>query len=204
MMHVMEYVKPDGRKLWLYGRTPVARLGPIPSPSPTRIAVDSHLRRHPVLQEWVVYASHRQDRTFLPPSESDPLAPTSDRENPTELPSGDYDVAVFENRFPSLIPDADPAPLIEGTEAASARGACEVVVFARDATKSLGELPLDHIALIFEVWAQRTQALRQAGMAYVLPFENRGREMAVRCCIPTDRSMPMTLCRSCRRVPRSR
>jgi UDPglucose--hexose-1-phosphate uridylyltransferase len=57
--------------------------------------VDAHLRRHPILQEWVIYASHGQNRTFLPSPENDPLAPTTDPRRPTELPAGDYDVAVF-------------------------------------------------------------------------------------------------------------
>jgi hypothetical protein len=44
-------------------------------------------------------ASHRQNRTFLPPPEYNPLAPTSDPASPTELPAGQYDAAVFENLF---------------------------------------------------------------------------------------------------------
>jgi len=178
-MHRAEYVKRDGRRLWLYGRTAPVPVGPIPSPSDKSMAVNTHLRRHPILQEWVVYAAHRQDRTFLPPADSDPLSPTSDPAYPTELPAGNYEVAVFENRFPSLVPDPDPPPPLDGVAAAPALGACEVVVFAQDARTSLGELALDRICLILEVWADRTRALQQAGMSYVLPFENRGAEMGV-------------------------
>jgi UDPglucose--hexose-1-phosphate uridylyltransferase len=43
----------------------------------------------------------------------------------------------------------------------------------------LGDLPLDHLCLVFEVWADRTRAMCEAGLAYVLPFENRGTEMGV-------------------------
>jgi|1185.fasta_scaffold26570_2 UDPglucose--hexose-1-phosphate uridylyltransferase len=179
MIHCAEYVKPDGRRLWLYGRRPPSPLGPVPSPFSTAVSVDTHLRFHPLLREWVIYASHRQERTFLPPASSDPLAPTKDPANPTELPVGDYEVAVFENRFPSLVPEAGPAPAVEGAETAAAVGACEVVVFAQDAGQSLGELPADRISLVLEVWAERTRALARAGMAYVLPFENRGTEMGV-------------------------
>jgi UDPglucose--hexose-1-phosphate uridylyltransferase len=178
-MHRAEYVKRDGRRLWLYGRAAPAPVGPTPSPSETSAAVNTHLRRHPILQEWVIYAAHRQDRTFLPPADSDPLSPTSDSAYPTELPAGDYEVAVFENRFPSLVPEPGPAPPLEGVVAAPALGACEVVVFAQDARTSLGELTLDRICLIVEVWADRTRALQRAGMSYVLPFENRGTEMGV-------------------------
>src|SRR5437763_920041 len=43
----------------------------------------------------------------------------------------------------------------------------------------LGQLSLDHVCLLFDVWADRTRAMREAGLAYVLPFENRGTEMGV-------------------------
>jgi UDPglucose--hexose-1-phosphate uridylyltransferase len=178
-MHCAEYVKRDGRRLWLYGRAAPAPVGPMPSPFDTPAAVNTHLRHHPILREWVIYAAHRQDRTFLPPAHSDPLSPTSDSAHPTELPAGDYEVAVFENRFPSLVPEPGPAPPLDGVVVAPALGACEVVVFAQDAQTSLGELSLDRICLIIEVWADRTRALQRAGMSYVLPFENRGAEMGV-------------------------
>ena len=177
MIHRAEYVKPDGRRLWLYGRSPPKIVQQAPSPGAQPATADAHLRHHPILQEWVIYATHRQDRTFLPSPEDDPLAPTTDPRRPTELPAGSYDVAVFENRFPSLSLHCGPPPLVEGVETAAAIGSCEVVVFAQDASSSLGELPLDRICVIFEVWADRTRHLHQAGLAYVMPFENRGVEV---------------------------
>jgi UDPglucose--hexose-1-phosphate uridylyltransferase len=60
----------------------------------------------------VIYASNRQDGTFLPPPEFDSLASTANPANPTELPAGDYDVAVFENGFPSLVPEPGPLPAV--------------------------------------------------------------------------------------------
>jgi UDPglucose--hexose-1-phosphate uridylyltransferase len=176
MIHQAEYVKADGRRLWLYGRSP-PEIATVPIPAAQPVNFDLHLRRHPLLQEWVVYASHRQNRTFLPPPEHDPLAPMTDPGHPTELPAGTYDVAVFENRFPSLSLHGGATPLIEGVETAAAFGTCEVVVFAQDASSSLGELPHDRICLILEVWADRTRQLQEAGLAYVMPFENRGIEM---------------------------
>ena len=38
----------------------------------------NQLRWDPTLGEWVAYATHRQDRTFLPPAEYCPLDPTVD------------------------------------------------------------------------------------------------------------------------------
>jgi UDPglucose--hexose-1-phosphate uridylyltransferase len=176
MIYRAEYLKPDGRRLWLYGRSPPKIAAPT-SPDPEPAVVDAHLRRHPILQEWVIYATHRQNRTFLPSPQDDPLAPTTDPRRPTELPAGDYEVAVFENRFPSLSMNCGPPPQIEGAETAAAIGSCEVVVFAQDASCSLGELPLDRICLVLEVWADRTRRLQKAGLSYVMPFENRGIEV---------------------------
>jgi UDPglucose--hexose-1-phosphate uridylyltransferase len=176
MFHRAEYIKPDGRRLWVYGRYP-PDIEAVPSPDTKAAMVDAHLRRHPLLEEWVVYSTQRQNRTFLPSPEDDPLAPTVDPRHPTELPAGNYDVAVFENRFPSLSLHCGPPPEIEGAETAPAVGSCEVVVFAQDPSCSLGELPLDRICLILEVWADRTRCLQEAGRPYVMPFENRGIEM---------------------------
>ncbi len=65
----------------------------------------SELRWNPLLGEWVATATHRQDRTFLPPKDHCPLCPTQPGGFPTEVPESDYDIVVFENRFPSLRPD---------------------------------------------------------------------------------------------------
>lgn len=179
-MHRHDFLKPDGRRLWLYGREPVTASGEIPSPGLEPPANASHLRWHPLRGEWIIYAAHRQNRTFLPPAEYNPLAPTRDPENPTELPQGKYDVAVFENRFPSLVPDPAEPPEVPGVRVAPGRGACEVVVFAQDPAGSLGGLPVDHVRLLIEVWADRTRELGgRDGIEYVLPFENRGVEVGV-------------------------
>jgi UDPglucose--hexose-1-phosphate uridylyltransferase len=139
-----------------------------------------HLRWHPLRGEWVAYAAHRQDRTFLPPPEYNPLLPwNGDPSNPTELPAGDYDIAVFDNLFPTLALEAHTPPTL-AIQTAPGKGKCEVVVFTQDSKASLGSLPVDHIALLLEVWGQRTQALAATGhIQYVLPFENRGTEVGV-------------------------
>jgi UDPglucose--hexose-1-phosphate uridylyltransferase len=178
-MYIERLTKPDGRELILYGlkRIPEGLVAPSPH-GPNK--PHSHLRWHPVRGEWVAYASHRQNRTFLPPKEYNPLAPSTSPDAPTELPVGDYDVAVFENLFPTLLRDPGPPPTDIWTAVRPAKGACEVVVFTQDPSQSLGSLPLDHIALLFEVWGQRTRELgARPEIAYVLPFENRGVEVGV-------------------------
>src|SRR3990170_449399 len=101
-MYKRTFAKPDGRPLILYGRDPITDPPFIPSPSPGPFAPNSHLRWHPLRGEWVAYATHRQNRTFLPPAEYNPLAVTTDPAHPTEVPAGAWDVAVFENLFPTF------------------------------------------------------------------------------------------------------
>lgn len=162
-MHARRLHKPDGRELVLYGREPLPELV---APAPPGGTGGSHLRWHPLRGEWIVYAGHRQHRTFLPPAEFDPLAPTIDPAQPTEVPAGPWDVAVFENLFSAL--------------SGSSGGRCEVVVFTQQATGSLGALPLWHLEMIVDVWVDRTQALAgREDVAYVFPFENRGVEVGV-------------------------
>ena len=179
-MHRATFTKPDGRELILYGRKALsAAKVEAPNPFPDPLHGNPHLRWHPLLSEWITYAAYRQDRTFLPPPEYNPLAVTLDPTHPTELPAGDWDVAVFDNRFPSLtLRSKQPPELI--VPSAPAFGTCEVVVFTQDARSALGALPLDHLELVLEVWADRTEKLGDvAGIDYVLPFENRGAEVGV-------------------------
>ena len=178
-MHSLEMTKPDGRALRLYGRSPVVCVDPAPSPRSEPPAGDPHLRWQPLRGEWVAYAPHRQSRTFLPPPQYNPLRPTTDPHHPTELPRGKYDVAVFDNLFPSLSQSASVAPeLLVPTRPGT--GHCEVVVYAQDAEASLGALPVDHVELLLEVWGRHTELNgAEDAINYVLPFENRGMEVGV-------------------------
>ncbi len=172
-------LKPDGRRLLLYARE--AWAGEVTAPSPSRepLRPDGHLRWHPLRGEWIAYASHRQNRTFLPPAEYNPLAVTTDPARPTELPAGPWEVAVFENLFPALAP-TDREPPSVGVPTRPGRGACEVVVFTQDATASLGSLPLARLELVADVWADRYLDLgARDDVEYVFEFENRGVEVGV-------------------------
>jgi UDPglucose--hexose-1-phosphate uridylyltransferase len=178
-MYFQKLLKPDGRSLTLYSRSPIPDGIVAPSPSNDPVEANPHLRWHPLRGEWVAYASHRQGRTFMPPPEYNPLAPTKNPEFPTELPEGAYDVAVFENRFPSLTLAAHDAPP-SIVETLPAGGVCEVVVFTQDPQASFSSLPIDHLELLLQVWGDRTQAIgSNPEIQYVLPFENKGVEVGV-------------------------
>lgn len=178
-MYTLELLKPDGRKLFLYSRAPITSVAEVPSPGTEPVAANPHLRWHPLRGEWVAYASYRQGRTFMPPPEFNPLAVTTDPANPTELPQGNYDIAVFDNRFPALSLQAHDAP-VNVVQTVPADGQCEVVVFTQNPFTSLAMLPLAQIELLLEVWGARTEALAaNRPIRYVLPFENRGVEVGV-------------------------
>lgn len=178
-MYSHKLLKPDGRQLTLYSRHPIPEDITATSPSHEPVQANPHLRWHPLRGEWVAYASHRQGRTFMPPPEYNPLAPTQDLQFPTELPQGKYDVAVFDNRFPSMALFAqDPPASIVAT--LPANGVCEVVVFTQDPQASLSSLELEHLDLLLQVWGDRTRVLGAIPqIQYVLPFENKGVEVGV-------------------------
>jgi UDPglucose--hexose-1-phosphate uridylyltransferase len=148
----------------------------LPPPPPA-----SELRYDPLTGEWVAIAAHRQSRTFLPPSDECPLCPsTPDRS--TEIPAYDYDVVVFENRFPSLSrrvgPPAEPATPF--TPVRPGEGRCEVVCFTSDHDASFASLPLARVRTVLDALADRTAEL--SALPYVeqvFCFENRGVEIGV-------------------------
>lgn len=174
-MEKKSFIKPDGRNLHLYSQTIISGDFKILNPSgPTEI--NPHRRWHPLRQEWVIYASHRQNRTFLPPKNYSPLNPSDDENFPTELPTGNYEVAVFENLFPSMTQN----PSVKGNHEIPSDGTCEVIVFTQDSDSSLGNLSIPHINLVLEVMAERTKEIQKnLNIKYVMPFENRGVEMGV-------------------------
>ncbi|MFA5162745.1 MAG: galactose-1-phosphate uridylyltransferase [Elusimicrobiales bacterium] len=178
-MNKLGLTKPDGRYMFLYSRREIPRELRAPSPDGTPVRADPHLRWHPLRGEWVAYASHRNNRTFLPPPEYNPLAPSRPGDFPTELPAGEYDAAVFENRFPSMAPGATAKPDV-GVPSRPADGVCEVVVFTQDPKASLSGLELEHLELLIDVWADRyAEISARKNIQYIMPFENRGVEMGV-------------------------
>ena len=138
------------------------------------------LRFDALTGDWVAIAAHRQTRTYLPPADQCPLCPTTGN-NLSEIPAADYDVAVFENRFPSLGPatGAIPDSPVWGSTG-RAFGRCEVVAFTPEHTGSFGGLSMERARTVIDAWAHRTEALSALpGVKQVFPFENRGQDIGV-------------------------
>jgi UDPglucose--hexose-1-phosphate uridylyltransferase len=180
----------DGRELIYFGES-AGRAARYPDRREIgRVEASSQVRYDPLLGEWVIVAGHRQDRTFRPPADHCPLDP-SQPGRLTEIPAPDYEVVVFENRFPSLVPGpAGPGDGEAATGGAAAgdgllparpgNGRCEVVCFSPDHAASFTDLTHDQAAVVLAAWTDRSAALAaQPGVEQVFCFENRGPEIGV-------------------------
>ncbi len=167
----------DGRQIIYFDEQDTAVRQLVDTRDLPRAATQSEVRYDPLLDEWVVLASHRQECTHLPPVEQCPLCPSTG-ERLSEIPSADYDVVIFENRFPSLGRPSDPvapvtAPLPPDLEDGPAArrpglGRCEVVCFTSDHGSSFAALSRDRARTVVEAWVDRTPELAELpGVEYV-------------------------------------
>ncbi len=139
----------------------------------------SQTRLDELAGEWVSIASHRQTRTYRPPADACPLCPSTP-EKLTEIPSPDYDVVVFENRFPSFAGSGPATRALDPFQPQPGTGRCEVVCFTADHRASMSMLPESRIRTVLEVWTDRTRELGALpGIEQVFCFENRGLEIGV-------------------------
>ncbi|MEU7009182.1 galactose-1-phosphate uridylyltransferase [Streptomyces sp. NPDC046332] len=154
----------DGRELIYYDARDDAVRDAVDSRPLDPVSSASEIRYDALLGDSVAIASHRQGRTYHPPADECPLCPSRDGRQ-SEIPAPDYDVAVFENRFPSL---------------AGENGRCEVVCFTSDHDASFADLTPERVALVLDAWTDRTAELAERpGVEQVYCFENRGAEIGV-------------------------
>lgn len=142
----------------------------------------SERRLDPTTGEWVTFATHRQDRVFLPPAGACPLcpAPVSGAEV-SEIGDVDFDVVVFDNRFPSMQPVPPEPDAVGGSlmPVLPAQGRCEVVVYSAEHGTTLARAGYDTARTVIDVWADRWFVLGTEGHQYVMPFENKGEAVGV-------------------------
>ena len=141
---------------------------------------DDRLRWDPLLGEWVAFAEVRQGRTFLPSAGDCPLCPSRPGKL-TEVPAPDYDVVVFENKFPAFAGSFSGPVVGAGLyDRRPASGRCEVVCFTADHDASFADLSARRTSTVLAAWADRTTEVGQiAGIEHVYCFENRGPEVGV-------------------------
>lgn len=154
----------DGRELIYYDQRDDVVRDAVDRRPLERTVTTSEVRRDVLLGDAVAIASHRQGRTYHPPANECPLCP-SQGDRLSEIPDSSYDVAVFENRFPSLAGDS---------------GRCEVVCFTSDHNASFASLTEEQAALVLDAWTDRTSELSHLpSVEQVFCFENRGEEIGV-------------------------
>jgi UDPglucose--hexose-1-phosphate uridylyltransferase len=180
-------VLADGRELFYFDdpTTHIDRSGivdkrPLPPARPS-----STMRLDRILDEWVTIAGHRQTRTYLPPENECPLCPSTD-EHLSEIPAPDYDVVVFDNRFPSfaLTPVIDEAAATPDAGdlfvTAPGFGRCEVVCFTSDHDAAFSSLTPARVRTVIDAWVDRTSVLSDIPeIEQVFCFENSGAEIGV-------------------------
>lgn len=136
-------------------------------------------RMHPYLQEWVILAPATDSRPWngavLRTEEQegpafDPgchLCPGASRSTGAANPryAGTF---VFENDFASLRPDTP------------ARGICRVVCFDPRHNVTLAEMDAEGLEGVLRAFAVESRQMASVpGMEYVMPFENKGKEIGV-------------------------
>ncbi len=135
----------------------------------------SERRWNPILQEWVITATHRQERPQMP-KDWCPFCPGSGK-----VPEH-FDVLLYPNDFPSLS-TPPPEEIIQSSDlykVEESYGVCDVVLYHPDHQKSFAELSLDHIEKIIKLWIQRFNELAEdSKLKYIFIFENKGEVIGV-------------------------
>lgn len=135
----------------------------------------AELRWNPIIKDWVMIASHRQNRPQMP-KDWCPFCPGSGK-----VPEH-FTVHKYDNDFPALsqnppVPD-DVETRIYKTK--PAYGKCEVILYSPEHTVTLPELPEAHIRELVDLWTERFVELsKDEKIKYVFIFENRGAAVGV-------------------------
>ena len=135
----------------------------------------AELRWNPLTKDWIMIASHRQNRPQMP-KDWCPFCPGSGK-----VPDN-FDVYKYDNDFPALsnnppVPDDVETPIYK---TAPSYGKCEVILYSPQHTVTLPELPVDHIRKLVDLWCERYVELRKDEKnKYIFIFENRGEAVGV-------------------------
>ena len=147
-----------------------------------------HRRYNPLTESWVTVSPHRARRPWQGAVESrarqervahDPncyLCPGNTRINGVTNPvyEGTY---VFDNDFPALLGETPPAPPGDDLfRCEDVSGACRVVCFSPDHSKTLALLTPSEIERVITTWIHEVETLGKR-FPWVQIFENKGSMM---------------------------
>ena len=135
----------------------------------------AELRYNPLTKDWVMIASHRQNRPQMP-KDWCPFCPGSGK-----VPDS-YDVYKYDNDFPALSQNP-PQPDDVATDFFKVKpeyGKCEVVLYSPEHTTTLPQLSVDHIEKLISLWQERFEDIsKDENIKYIFMFENKGEPVGV-------------------------
>ncbi len=141
----------------------------------------AELRWNPMIKDWVMVASNRQNRPQMP-KDWCPFCPDPNDHNPDKKVPDSYEVLEYDNDFPALSQNP-PEPDDVATDFYKVRkshGKCEVVLYSPDHTGTLKELSDAHLRKLVDLWVERFETMKSdPEIKYVFIFENRGNEVGV-------------------------
>jgi len=135
----------------------------------------AELRYNPFMKDWVMIASHRQDRPQMP-KDWCPFCPGSGK-----VPD-EYDVMMYPNDFPALSKNPPEPDDVSNSffKTEPAYGTCEVILYSSKHNASLCELSVAHVEKLVDLWVERYKILiSDEKVKYVFIFENRGEVVGV-------------------------
>lgn len=131
----------------------------------------AELRYHPLIKDWVIIASNRQERPQMP-KDWCPFCVGSGK-----VPDEGYVVYRYLNDFPALSQTPPvPDPVDNGFfKTKEAYGRCEVILYSPDHNKSVSQLTDENMKALVDLWAESFSDIRKdEKIKYVFIFENRG------------------------------
>ena len=137
----------------------------------------AELRWNPLIEDYVMIASHRQSRPLMPKGYC-PFCPGSGK-----VPEN-YSVFKYDNDFPALSQN----PLMPDDVTGNSRiyktlpsyGKCEVILFSPEHESSICEFSIGHIKEIIDLWIARfIEISKDEKIKYIFIFENRGELVGV-------------------------
>lgn len=135
----------------------------------------AELRYNPLLKDWTMIASNRQNRPQMP-KDWCPFCPGSGN-----VPDS-YDVLKYDNDYPALSQNP-PQPDDVATDFFKVRpsyGKCEVVLYSPEHTTTLPKLSVEHIEKLVSLWQERFLELsKDENIKYIFMFENKGEPVGV-------------------------
>jgi UDPglucose--hexose-1-phosphate uridylyltransferase len=148
-----------------------------------------HRRRNALSGDWVLVSPHRGNRPWQGQTESINASSRKPHDPECYLCPGNRrvegavnlryeDTFVFTNDFPALLPElsADPEKPDSLFRSQAVDGTCRVICFSPRHDLTLGEMHVENIRRVIDVWAREVEELDRE-YSWVQIFENRGDAM---------------------------